>query len=158
MTFANPEPHDGALLTPLFATPGIISPMDDALLTKTIEELDGDRWGPPEFDSHVVLESHRLRSVPIGDLTVEDLRLLLGQGIGTQWLIPLALARLDDDPLAEGDFYPGDLLMIVLGTDATYWSSHPEQLLALWGVRESLTELRDRADRLLSDERWPPFG
>ena len=145
------------LLRRLVGRPGIIRPMDDALLTKTIEELDGDRWGPPEFDSHVVLESHRLRSVPIGDLTVENLRVLLGQGIGTQWLMPLALARLKDDPLAEGDFYPGDLIG-VLGTDAAYWSSHPEQLVALWGVRESLTQLRDQADGLLADDRWPSFG
>jgi len=132
--------------------------MDDGLLTKTIEELDGDRWGPPEYDSHVVLEAHRLRSVPLGNLTVENLRLLLGQQIGTQWLMPLALARLNVDPLAEGDFYPGDLLISVLGTNATYWSSHPEQLLALWSVRESLEQLRDTSDRLLTDERWPPFG
>jgi hypothetical protein len=132
--------------------------MDDALLTRTIEELDGDRWGPPEYDSHLVLEAHRLRSVPLGDLTVENLRLLLGQQIGTQWLMPLALVRLNDDPLAEGDLYPGDLLISVLGTDATYWPSHPEQLLALWGVRESLEQLRNTSDRLLADERWPPFG
>lgn len=132
--------------------------MDDALLTKTIEELDGDRWGPPEYGSHLVQEAHRLRSVPLGELTVENLRLLLGQQIGTQWLMPLALGRLNVDPLAEGDFYPGDLLIGVLETDATYWSSHPEQLIALWGVRESLEKLRDTSDRLLTDERWPPLG
>ena len=132
--------------------------MDEALLSKTIEELDGERWGPPEDDSHLVLEAHRLRSVPLGDLTVENLRLLLGQKIGTQWLMPLALARLTVHPLAEGDFYPGDLLTSVLGTDATYWSSHPEQLHALWGVRDLLEQLRDTSDRLLADERWPRFG
>jgi hypothetical protein len=34
----------------------------------------------------------------------------------------------------------------------------PDQLLALWGARESLQQLRDTSDRLLTDERWPPFG
>jgi hypothetical protein len=72
--------------------------------------------------------------------------------------MPLALARLNDDPLAQGDFYPGDLLISVLGADATYWSGQPEQLLALRGVRESLTRLHDLADGLLADERWPSFG
>jgi hypothetical protein len=132
--------------------------MDDELLTKTLEELDGERCGPSEYDSHLVRESHRLRSVPIGELSVEDLRLLLGQGFGTEWLMPLALARLVDDPLAEGDFYAGDLLESVLGTDAAYWSSHPDQVVALWAVTESLRELRDTANRFLADERWPPFG
>lgn len=136
----------------------IIKRMDDEHLTKTLEELDGERWEPSEYDSHVVRESHRLRSVPIGELSVEDLRLLLGQNFGTEWLIPLALARLVDDPLAEGDFYPGDLLESVLGTDAAYWASHPDEVVALWGVTESLRELRETADRFLADERWPPFG
>jgi hypothetical protein len=137
---------------------GIISFVDDRDLSKSLEQLEGDRWRPPEYESHLVREAHRLRTVPIGKLTVENLRLLLGQQIGTNWLMPLALAKLSQDPLAEGDFYPGDLLSSVLDINATYWSDHPDDLLALWGVREALDELRDTAQRLLSDERWPPFG
>lgn len=91
--------------------------MDERRLAQTLDELEGDTWGPPGFDSHLVQETHRLRSIPIGELTVENLRLLLGQQIGTPWLVPLALAQLVDDPLAMGDFYPGDLLTSVLGTD-----------------------------------------
>jgi len=132
--------------------------MDERHLTRTLEDLEGDRWGPAEFDSHLVREAHRLRSVPIGDLTVENLRLLLGQQIGTPWLLPLALARLTDDPLAMGDYYPGDLLTSVLGMDSSYWSSHAADLLALWQVRTALEELHGTTDRLLADERWPAFG
>lgn len=114
--------------------------------------------GPPGYDSNLVREAHRLRAVPIGELTDENLRLLLGQHIGAEWLVPIALARLQDDPLAEGDFYPGDLLSNVLGMDAAYWSSHPELLNALWGVREALEQLRNTSDQLLADDRWPVFG
>ena len=133
--------------------------MDDHDLAQSLEELEGDVWGArPDYDSHLVREAHRLRSVPLRDLTVEDLRLLLGQQIGTRWLMPLALARLAEDPLAEGDNYPGDLLAAVLRTDAPYWSDHPDQLLALFEVRGSLQLVRDATDRLLAEQGWPPFG
>lgn len=131
--------------------------MDDAVVAKTLEELDGDRWGPAAYDSHLVREAHRLRAVRIGELTIENLRLLLGQQIGIEWLVPIALARLREDPLAEGDFYPGDLLSNVLGVDAAYWSSHPELLAALRGVRDSLEQLRNTSDQLLADDLWPSF-
>ena len=132
--------------------------MDEARLRKTLEDLDGERWGSPTYGSHVVREAHRLRRIPIGDLTIENLRLLIGQKIGLDWLVPLALARLVDEPLAEGDFYPGDLVTSVLRIDGAYWDSHPDELLALWRVRESLEQLRATSDPLLTDEPWPAFG
>ena len=87
---------------------------------KTLEQLEKDIWGKPEFGSHLVTTCHALRRKPIGELGVEDLRILLGQDIGTRYLLPLAKAVLRDDPLAEGDLYPGDLVEAVLrhnGTD-----------------------------------------
>lgn len=35
---------------------------------------------------------------------------MIGQNIGLPWLLPLAIARLEEDPWASGDLYPGDLL------------------------------------------------
>ena len=64
--------------------------------TKTLEELEGNSWGEPDFASHVVVRCHELRRVPLGDLTPEDLRLLIGQDVGLEYLIPLALDLLED--------------------------------------------------------------
>ena len=69
---------------------------------KTLEELEQDVWPYDEFRSHVVQESQRLRKVPIGTLSVEDLRLLIGQKIGLEFLVPLALEQLVNNPLAIG--------------------------------------------------------
>jgi CDI immunity proteins len=132
--------------------------MDDEVLARSLEELENDRWPRATYDSYLVQTAHRLRSVPVGDLTVEDLRLLLGQKIGTRWLMPIALDRLRVEPMAMGDFYPGDLLSSVLATESSYWTSHPDQLMAPYEVRSSLEKEREDRDRMLSDAQWPEFG
>jgi hypothetical protein len=94
--------------------------------SKTLQQLDGKDWGEPTFDSHLVQECHRLHRVPLRDFTVEDLRITIGQDIGLDYLMPLALERLHDDPFAEGAYYPCDLLVSVLGAKAQFWQTHPE--------------------------------
>jgi hypothetical protein len=91
----------------------------------TLDELEGVVWGEPTYDSHLVLTCHRLRRKPIGEFTVEDLRLMIGQKIGLAYLLPLALEHLEANPFAAGDFYPGDLLEVVLRAEAK-WADRPE--------------------------------
>jgi hypothetical protein len=101
---------------------------------KSLQQLDGQDWGDPTFDSHLVIECHRLHRVPLRDFTVEDLRITIGQDIGLEHLVPLALERLHDNPFAEGAYYPCDLLVSVLGAEARFWQAHPDlcdQLIAI---------------------------
>lgn len=101
---------------------------------KTLQQLDGQDWGAPTGGSHLVAECHRLRRVPLREFTVEDLRITIGQNIGLEHLVPLALEHLHADPFAEGAHYPCDLLVSVLGSDARFWQRHPgwrEQLMAI---------------------------
>jgi len=77
---------------------------------KSLQELEAQDWGDPAYDSHLVTECHRLRRVPLRELTAENLRIMIGQQIGLPQLIPLALELLSGDPFAPGDFYRGDLL------------------------------------------------
>lgn len=109
---------------------------------KTLQQLDGEEWGEPPYDSHLVKECHRLRRVPLRDFTVEYLRITIGQQIGLEYLVPLALERLHDDPFAEGAYYPCDLLVSVLGADARLWKKHPE-------LRERLVTITERTISLL---------
>jgi hypothetical protein len=92
----------------------------------TIEELEGERWPEPGHDSHLVLECHRLRKLQLRLFTVENLRIMLGQDIGSRYLVPIALEHLEAEPLAEGDFYPGDLLCNVLSLPHKFWSDNPK--------------------------------
>ena len=65
-----------------------------------------------------------LRTTPLKDFSVEDLRIMIGQKISLPILIPLALETLKDDPFAEGDYFPGDLLMNVLKLSDVFWCDH----------------------------------
>jgi hypothetical protein len=109
--------------------------------SKTLDELDPPAWGKPSYDSALVTTCHRLRKKPIGEFSVEDLRIMIGQGIGLRWLIPVALRLLERDPLSEGDFYPGDLLVSVLRIDREFWAHEPE-----W--HERVINLLDRLEEV----------
>ena len=80
---------------------------------KTLEELEDADWGEPSYHSHLVETCHELRRKPLRDFTIEDLRIMIGQQIGLPFLVPLALDILEQNPLAEGDFFAGDLLYSV---------------------------------------------
>ena len=114
-----------------------------AILDKTLQELEGNDWGEPTFSSHLVTECHRLRRVPLRDFTIEDLRIMIGQNISLDYLVPLALDQLEANPLAEGDFYEGDfyegdLLWYVNRIPAEFWNTHPGLYLRWQGIVESV--------------------
>ncbi|MFF4894364.1 contact-dependent growth inhibition system immunity protein [Micromonospora chersina] len=90
----------------------------------TIEQLERDVWPDPGPDAtSLVRRCTELRRKPLAEFTVEDLRIMLGQEIGVPALLPLAVQVLLRDPLAEGDYYPGDLLADVLRQPDSAWSS-----------------------------------
>ena len=103
----------------------------------TLEFLENDIWSDPEYDSHLVLICHALRRKPLKDFEVEDLRIMVGQNIGLEYLIPIAIKKLTDDILVEGDMYEGDLLTGVLKSQPTYWKSNKSN----WGKVCSLFEI-----------------
>ncbi|MEO9801911.1 MAG: contact-dependent growth inhibition system immunity protein [Reichenbachiella sp.] len=91
---------------------------------KNLESLEKDSWRPtPKEESYLVITMHELRKKQLNDFTIEDLRIMIGQNIGLPFLVPLAIEQLEKNILVEGDFYEGDLLKNVLGSDPEYWKS-----------------------------------
>ena len=126
----------------------------DEIYGKSLEDLDGRPWGDPPADATGLIERvHRLRTVKLRDLSEEDVSTLLGQQEGADWLVPLALDRLADDPLA-GDWYPGQLLASVL-QNRGHWARFPNDLLRLHSIRSGLIKLREDVDKLLANPDWP---
>lgn len=108
---------------------------------KSLEQLENEFWGDADADAtHTVSECHRLRRVPLQDLSTGDLRLLIGQDISLQRLVPLALARIETDPFIEGSYYPGDLLIGLLRSDSSFWQRHPEYCRRLLAVAARATD------------------
>src|ERR1700674_4972099 len=92
--------------------------------SKSLQQLGWQDWGEATYDSDLVTECHRLRRVPLRDFKAEDLRIMIGQHIGLELLVPLALEQLREEPFAEGDYFPGDLLVSVLSANAGFWHAH----------------------------------
>lgn len=108
---------------------------------RSLEDLEDDRWGePPAGATRLVTVVHRLRRKPVGELTIEDLRVLVGQRVSLDLLVPLAVERLRLDPLAAGDHYAGDLLAAVLSVDPGFWRRQPALAEHLRAVLGSLVD------------------
>lgn len=106
---------------------------------KTLQELEGQDWGEPAFPSFLVRTCHALRRKPLRDFTVEDLRIMIGQNIGLNYLLPLAIEQLRRDPLVAGDLYPGDLLAAVLRVESGFWPVQPQLRRAVQEIVDQIT-------------------
>ena len=123
---------------------------------KSLENLENDYWGEPTYDSHLVKTCHSLRKKPIKDFEIEDLRIMIGQNIGLKFLIPLALDKLRENLLAEGDFYEGDLLKSVLTCTKDFWNNETEltkELEAIISDNQKVLEERE-PDLLETFNEW----
>ena len=94
---------------------------------KSIEELEGFYPRNLSADSYVVRTSLNALKKPISQLSNEELRLLIGQRIGLKYLIPMALAVVNDKPLVEVTFFKGDLLLQLLRLSENDWRDNKDE-------------------------------
>ena len=109
---------------------------------KSLENLEKRQMGEPDTGYNLVNKVLRLRKIPLNQFSVEDLRLMIGQNEGLEYLIPLSFDILKDDLFVEGDFYPGDLLQSVLKVSVSFWKEHKE----LWSNVHAL--IKDRVEEI----------
>ncbi|WP_374334428.1 contact-dependent growth inhibition system immunity protein [Leeia sp.] len=100
-------------------------------LTQTLTQLEKQDWGTAQSGSNLAVACHQLRHKPVGQMTVEDLRILIGQDIGLPYLMPLALDILQHDPMAKGQHYPGDLLCAALRASSAFYHHYPAYRFAV---------------------------
>ncbi|MBF6166385.1 hypothetical protein IU486_16710 [Streptomyces gardneri] len=110
----------------------------------SLEQLDDNVWPamPPEA-TRLMRTVHALWRRPIGRLTIEDVRCLLQQNEGVDVLLPRALIQLQWNPLAEGDLFPGDLLVATLRVGHEHWTQDP---VAVTRIRIIIDKLNDLGD------------
>lgn len=108
---------------------------------QTIETIEQDYWKDPGADaSGLIRNLHLARKKNIDELSIEDLRLLIGQNSCLSVTIPLAINILKENPFSEGNYYQGDLLNSVLCSDPAFWSAHP-------ALRQSVRQLSDAVEQ-----------
>ncbi|MFT3793199.1 contact-dependent growth inhibition system immunity protein [Flavobacterium sp.] len=93
---------------------------------KTLESLEKKIWPADQGESHLITTCLALRKKQLKDFTTEDLRIMIRQEIGLEYLIPMAIEVLSLDLFAEGDLYPGDLLSSVFSIDTVFWDTHKD--------------------------------
>lgn len=109
----------------------------------TIANITGPWPDPGPNATRLARRCWELTRVPMASLTAEDLRLLLLQQIEPPALLPFAVSMLLDDPLVEGDLYPGDLLHGVLQLRPEHWAGNEallsdlRQRLQMMGIETS---------------------
>lgn len=93
---------------------------------KTLEDLEKNTIDKPHHESYLATRCYELYKTTLNKFTTEDLRIMIGQQIGLNYLIPLAIDTLRHDLFAEGDYFEGDLLKNVLLVDTAFWYHHKE--------------------------------
>ena len=73
---------------------------------RTLDTIDPPAWGPAPPDATLMIKRcHELRSKPLRDFTVEDLRIMIGHQVALGRMVGLALDRLQPG-LARGGRLP----------------------------------------------------
>jgi hypothetical protein len=107
---------------------------------RILDVLDPPAWGPAPPDATVLIKRcHELRTKPLRDFTVEDLRVMIDQQVALGRMVALSLDRLQPDSFVEDDF-PGDLLASVLQVDAVFWEESPDLDIEVRKLAERLDE------------------
>lgn len=111
-------------------------------LNKSIEQLENDYWKDEiEFPSSLVINCHKYRKIPLNQLTIEQLRLLISQQIGLDYIVSIGLRELDKNILAEGDFYEGDLLLAISKLPPEYWTKNKSNFRTFKSLVERNSDL-----------------
>jgi hypothetical protein len=106
--------------------------------SKSIEQLENDYWKvQSEFPTNLIKRCFEYRKIKISELTVEQIRLLISQKIGIEFLIGIALEKLEQNIIAEGDLYEGDLLDSVSKVPTKFWNKNSSEFLKFKNVFES---------------------
>ncbi|WP_255724187.1 contact-dependent growth inhibition system immunity protein [Terrimonas ginsenosidimutans] len=95
--------------------------------------------------------------IPIKDLSKEQVRLLLSQDIGTIFLLDKTIQILEEDILADGDFYPGDLLSALLNVSEVYWKSNSDLAGRLYSLLNQQRSLIQKAGHKRLDREVAQF-
>ncbi len=128
--------------------------MENNWREKTLEFLEKDTWSPHDSDSRLIRRTKELRKIPLSTFDTEDLRIMIGQQLSLDYLIPLALDTLKVDLFAAGDFFEGDLLKNVLTIETGFWDSHKDYWQTLHDlIKNSRSEIADKKfDTTLFDD------
>ena len=94
---------------------------------KSLETLENSNWGDPSTaPTGLVKRCMELSKIPVDNFTLSDLRIMIGQKFGLDYLVPIAVEKIKKDIFIETDFYEGDLLENILKIDTSFWDNNQQ--------------------------------
>ena len=122
-------------------------------VTKSLAEITGVDWGPPPINGGSLMqERHILRRRPLVQWSHAELIRFLTIGCDHNILIPVALARLEQDPEASADSGSGELLCAVLRQQHFWRQAQPSAIVEIRAIAEralaGMFEITDDFTRL----------
>lgn len=96
-------------------------------LSRSLEELAGLNAGDPnDAPTDMVEAIIRSWKKPLIQLSAEEIGRLVVQYDGYPFVLDLVWPMLEDDPLFEGGYYPGDVLSNLIQGRPEIWADRPE--------------------------------
>lgn len=112
---------------------------------QSLETLENHYWGDPATaPTNLVKRCIELSKVSLASFTLSDLRLMIGQKFGLQFLIPLGIEGLQENVFVNAELYEGDLLENVLKIDTSYWDNNEHYWTQLnYLIKDKQQELKE---------------
>jgi hypothetical protein len=115
------------------------------MINKSISELGNWKWKDeiPTRETHSGTECrfYELHKIPLLKLDLSDIRFLIGQNSGLEYLVPDAIDKLKENIFIEAEYYQGDLFcsLLLINNESNYWNSHKkekQQLIDLYSEQK----------------------
>jgi hypothetical protein len=151
-----PSPAELPAAAPMPGPPPFHAPPDHApeVWERSLAELEGLAVEKGAYGLGSTAWLARALVSPLRQLGAAELRLMLTQGRGLAWVVPLALGRLEAEPFAAADYGPGALLAALLTVDPDRWDAAWTDRLArvVHAARAHLDVLPEPARSRLGDD------
>ena len=126
---------------------------------KSLLQLKREKFRDFSWDFDPFPSGFSLRHVPLEVLREEHLWILIRQSIGLDYLVLMAIEKLEVNPLLKCRRSEGDLLSAVLCADALVWKRNPQyrqRVTRLWSKVsvKLVTKQTPEVRALLGDYRW----
>lgn len=95
------------------------------ILERTLNELE-NYPNTPHYESNLAKRCLELRNKKLKFFSAGDLRIMIGQKESLEYLIPMALEVLAENPFIDSELYYGDLLQQVLSVHKDFWDKNQD--------------------------------
>lgn len=127
-------------------------------MDKSISQLEGWKWKSeiPSRKTHGGIECrfYELHNQPVSELDLADIRFLIVQNTGLEYLVNIAIDRLKEDLFVEVEYYPGDLLcsLLRINNEPNFWITHlkeKQEIIELYTEQKKRLGSIDLTDELI---------